>query len=695
MRDARKLTQPFAPAWRQLKDFFGYGGGDATYLWPRWIVLRAVGLVFVIIFAGIIKESPALVGPAGLAPLPGLIEQHKDTHDGMIEAVLKVPTLFWFSTSWGWALAIQWAGMIAAIALVLNLWPRMALFVCWLGLLSFARVWLVFSDPQVDWLMLEVALLCIPFAPAGFRPGLGVHSPPRRIAVFMVRWLLFRVMFESGLAKILSGEAQWANLTAMDAFYEIAPCPTIVGYHFFHLPHFWHAGEVILTFAAEILAPLLALFAGRRGRWIAFWLWAALQAGIQLTCNFGWLNTAAFGLGFLLFDDQMLIAAAKRLQLGKTAAFLTAKCANQVMTPLRPWLRYGLHTALWIHFYLSVIVFAETAGMTSNVVLDPVTKPLKYVFDGLGSVNSFKLYSRLDQMHVVAEFVGSNDGGVTWRPYEFRYFPQQLDRISPFIAPRFPRFEATLKIQVMTRDTPASIYGVVATHLLARNPVVMDLFESDPFPDRPPHMLRIVGYRYNFTDKATYRATRQFWSRTYLGEFMPMIYIDEQGDFALAETPHDQVLVRARYHNPAAQSYLGFLHLSGEEDTPQDKAEAAKWFRLAAEQGQVEAQFNLALLLAGGDGVPADPRQAAHWCRRAAEQGFPPAQDHLGLMYFEGHGVPRDRTEALVWFRVAALSGLPEAEAHVRHAQTQVEFLEALNAEKRAAEIFARIQAQR
>jgi TPR repeat protein len=223
----------------------------------------------------------------------------------------------------------------------------------------------------------------------------------------------------------------------------------------------------------------------------------------------------------------------------------------------------------------------------------------------------------------------------------------------------------------------------------------MDLFESDPFPDRPPHLLRIVGYRYNFTDKATYRATRQFWTRTYLGEFMPMIYIDEQGDFALAETPHDQVLARARYHNPAAQSYLGFLYLSGEEDTPRDTTEAARWFRLAAEQGQVEAQFNLALLLAGGDGVPADPRQAAHWCRRAAEQGFPPAQDHLGQMYYEGHGVPRDKVEALVWFRVAALGGLPEAEAHVRQVQTEVEFMAVLNAEKRAAEIFARIQAQR
>ena len=57
-------------AWPQLRAFSGLGP-DATYLWPRWLFLRAVGLVFVLIFSGILREGGALVGPDGLAPLVG------------------------------------------------------------------------------------------------------------------------------------------------------------------------------------------------------------------------------------------------------------------------------------------------------------------------------------------------------------------------------------------------------------------------------------------------------------------------------------------------------------------------------------------------------------------------------------------------------------------------------------------------
>ena len=329
------LLRPLGVAWRGIQDFFGYGT-DGSYLWPRWLVLRAVGLVYVIIFAGIIGEGSALVGPQGIAPMAGLIAQLRESHDSLLVAVIKAPTLFWLNASPAMVTAVQWLGLASAVALVLNLWPRLALFVCWLSLLSFARGWIVFSEPQVDWLMLEVALLCIPFAPAGLRPGLGEKSPPWPIAVLMVRWLLFRVMFESGLAKLLSGDAHWRDFTALDILYETAPCPTFFGYIDHQLPHLWHVGEWIVTFAAEIAAPLAAVFLGRRGRWFAFWAWLALQAGIQATCNFGWLNTASIGLGLLLFDDQMLAGAARRQRLARFATFIAARAPPQVRPPPPP-----------------------------------------------------------------------------------------------------------------------------------------------------------------------------------------------------------------------------------------------------------------------------------------------------------------------------------------------------------------------
>jgi len=685
----------FPGVWRQLKDFSGLGG-DATYLWPRWLILRAVGLVFIVIFAGIIHESLALIGPDGLAPLSGLIAQLKAAHPTLLESFFRAPTLFWISSSWGMAVAVEACGMAAALALTLNLWPRMSLLVCWVTLLSFARGWIIFSDPQVDWLMLEVALLCLPFAPAGHRPRLGAHSPVRPIALFMMRWLLFRVMFESGIAKLLSGEPRWWNLTAMDALYETAPSPTLLAYLDHQLPHFWHVGELILTFAAELLAPLLAVFGGRRGRWIAFWLWSALQLGIQLTCNFGWLNTASFALGFVLFDDQMLAAAAQTLRLRRLGQFISARAVALAVPPLARWRSYGLRLALGIHFYLTLVAFALVAGLPSNRVTDLFTKPVRLAFGGFGSANVYQLYAKLDPFHLVVEFVGSDDGGRSWRPYEFRYFPQRLDHVSPFMAPYFARFEATLQIQVITRDEPTVLYELVAKQLLRQNPEVLRLFANNPFPAGPPQMIRTPGYRYNFTDLATYRRDGLFWKREYLGEHLPLRYLAADGTVAQAVSAYEQLLVKARFGNADAQSSLGYLFISGEDPAvSKDATEARLWFGLAAAQGLAGAQFNLALIYANGDGGPADPRQAAHWCRLAAEQGLPGAQDRLGVMYIQGEGVSRDEVEALAWFQVAAVSGDEEAQGHLRYTQARAQPAVIQAAEQRAQAILASLETRK
>ena len=50
-----RVARAVGETWHRVKDFSGLEG-DATYLWPRWIVLRAVGFVFVLVFAGIIDQ---------------------------------------------------------------------------------------------------------------------------------------------------------------------------------------------------------------------------------------------------------------------------------------------------------------------------------------------------------------------------------------------------------------------------------------------------------------------------------------------------------------------------------------------------------------------------------------------------------------------------------------------------------------
>ena len=122
----------------------------------------------------------------------------------------------------------------------------------------------------------------------------------------------------------------------------------------------------------------------------------------------------------------------------------------------------------------------------------------------------------------------------------------------------------------------------------------------------------------------------------------------------------------------SAQTNLGFIYNKG-DGVPQDFKEAAKWFRLAAEQGYAEAvkwyrlaadqgvaqaQNNLGFMYKNGQGVPQDYAEAAKWYRLAADQGHASAQSTLGVMYSQGKGVPQDYAEAVKWYRLAADQGV-------------------------------------
>ena len=623
----------FGRVWGRAKDFSGLGG-DTTYLWPRWMVLRAVGMVYVFIFAGIIDEAQVLIGPRGLVPLGDFFAQLHQVFPLSFHAFLRAPTLFWAGTGPELITALAWGGLFAAMALVLNLWPRMALFGCWLILLSFVVTWGVFSGSQIDQLMLETALLCIPFAPAGLRPGLGASSPPRPMAVFMMRWLLFRIMLESGLVKLIAGDPHWRDFTAMDVMHERSPFPTMAGYLDQQLPHAWHLGEIALTYAAEIAAPMLAVFGGRRGRWAAFILWTVFQAGIQLTNNFGWLNLASAALGLLLLDDQMLLAAARKLRLHRVADFLAARPAEPARPAPGSWRTVGLRAALWTHFCLAGYLFVILFWTPVQGFPLALAHTLENFPGGFHSINAFTLFAKMPPPCRAIEFEGSNDGGRTWRAYEFRYLPQREDRMCPFIAPGYPRFEATLQI-VATHPVPSPLYRLVAEHLLQRDPAVMGLFRSDPFPDRPPRLIRMPAYALTFTDMATHRRTGAFWRKEPKGEYLKMEYLDRSGQVMACSSLLDEAQVMAGMGNAESQRQLGVMYLKGA-------------------------------------GVAKDPGKAAEWLHQAAEQGEAEAQAFLGMMYATGTGVPRDEIEGLAWFNLAAGSGNQDAARNRRIAADAV-----------------------
>ena len=85
---------------------------------------------------------------------------------------------------------------------------------------------------------------------------------------------------------------------------------------------------------------------------------------------------------------------------------------------------------------------------------------------------------------------------------------------------------------------------------------------------------------------------------------------------------------------------------------PKESAEVAA-IRVKANAGDAQAQSTLGMSYLGR-GVPQDYAQAASWFRKAAEQGLADAQNILGSMSERGWGVTQDFVEAHKWLNLAA-----------------------------------------
>ena len=92
-------------------------------------------------------------------------------------------------------------------------------------------------------------------------------------------------------------------------------------------------------------------------------------------------------------------------------------------------------------------------------------------------------------------------------------------------------------------------------------------------------------------------------------------------------------------------------------DQRKDYKEAVRLYRLYAEQGHAEAQFNLGFVYDKGKGVPQDDKEAIKWYRLSAKQGYAYAQSNLGVMYTNGQGVLQDYVLAHMWWNICGSGG--------------------------------------
>ncbi len=139
-----------------------------------------------------------------------------------------------------------------------------------------------------------------------------------------------------------------------------------------------------------------------------------------------------------------------------------------------------------------------------------------------------------------------------------------------------------------------------------------------------------------------------FYSSITLSDFNDGLDAYNQGDY---DTAFEEWLPYAEQGEVEAQYNLALVYDAGYKDYQQ----ATEWYRKAADQGHAKAQYNLALMYRDGEGVSQNHKEAIKWIKKSANQGHASAQANLGFAYQrDNRGVAKDYSKALYWTKKAA-----------------------------------------
>lgn len=530
-----------------IRKLFSSEYGASNRLIPRWLFLRAMGLIYFSAFYSLVFQIRGLIGPQGILPAGNYLDAV--SHSAVAHARFwYVPSLVWISSSSHMLMALCWIGMIASIVLVLNFWPRAMLLISFVCFLSFVAAAQEFSGYQSDGMLLGAGFVCLFFAPPGLRPGLGAEHPPSRASLFLLQWEWLRIYFESGVAKLASGEPQWRNFTAMDEYYQNGPLPTWIGWYMQHLPHWFHAGSVAATLAME-LGLVWMILLPRRFRIILFFIVTVWEFGVISTANYAFLNYIVLSLGILLVDDQFLLRCVPsrwRTQIANAAGAKTEPAASlpedgsrgadhAVYARVRPHIRA---LKLAISAVMLTWIFYNTSAELIRIFLPTIPLPSSplTMLEPFRIAERYGLFAVMTRGRYEVEFQGSNDGQ-NWIPYPFRYKPQALNEPPGIYAPYQPRFDWNLWFASLENWRTSPIVPDTEIRLLSNDADVIELFGGNPFAKAPPKQVRAVLWQYWFTSMAEKHATGNWWRREFLGLYAPTLELQPDGKIGVVEMP--------------------------------------------------------------------------------------------------------------------------------------------------------------
>ena len=475
----------------------------ATSYFSSWLFLRGLGCIYLIAFLSLWVQIHGLIGSNGISPAEQYLEAVRQQIG--TEGYYLVPTLFWLNPSDIFLHFLCAGGVLLSLVLIVGFFPTFTLAGLWVFYLSLVTVGQAFLSFQWDVLLLEAGFLAIFFAPLQLRETFTRASQPSTAFLWLLRWLLFRLIFASGYVKLASDEV-WRNLTALNFHYETQPLPTSLGWYAHQLPEWFQKVSVIGMFAAELVVPFL-IFAPRRLRTAGCIGLVGLQMLIILTGNYCFFNLLTLALCLLLIDDVTW------------KGLLTKRFMPAIRFIEQPPRRYK---RICIAIVATLLLLLSGIRFTGQLFRDARFPDVAWIAP-FRSVNTYGLFADMTESRPEIIVEGSNDR-ITWETYQFRWKPGDLTVAPKWVAPHQPRLDWQMwfaALQGSYQRTPWFLNFMGA--LLQGKPKVLQLLADNPFPDTPPRYIRATLYDYRFTDLATKRSEGTWWHREWKSIYCPAI----------------------------------------------------------------------------------------------------------------------------------------------------------------------------
>ncbi len=500
------------------------------YRLAGWLFPRLLAVVYLIAFVSWGAQWRGLAGPEGIAPLDELMAnvQAYEARE-KTSLLLEYPTLFHWRSDAVFVEVVIWGCCALSLVVLAGGCQGPLLLLLWLGYLSLAVTGDVFMNFQWDALLLETGLIAVFASPwRVWSPLTPVQSPPRA-AWLLLFWLLFRLMFLSGLVKWAGGDPVWRDCTALLFHYETQPLPNGLSWFAHHLPRWIHVAGCGAMHFIELALPF-AIFLGRWGRRTAAAGFILLMLLVMATGNYTYFNLLTIFLALCLLDDAVWPRWIR--------SRLTAK-ANPAGTPWFMQLRQWPGLVFAIPAFILTLAAADASLQGRLPGYARALPAWCHQFYGstasLRSFNAYGLFQSMTKERLEITLEASDDG-ILWLPLDFKWKPGDLSLRPRQVAPHQPRLDWQMWFAALSpgylpqRDShpqsPVFWFGRFMQSLLQHKKPVWELLEEPPLPREKITHLRARLWRYHFTSPEERKESGSWWRREFLGFYSPALSLN-------------------------------------------------------------------------------------------------------------------------------------------------------------------------